>query len=310
VDVLQAVHLLLSFKLFVVLVAVDVRWVSKALQEQYPMLRETGSNMSVPHDYLEKIFQIPYWVRPMDAVNSAAFVGDRLVRIQSKNAEPSSRSGNISLFERTRSTDAGSDSTSIRSVAASRSFQSDIGQPAVIEPSGDGGKLVLPDADEPLRPRTSSLAQVPTDGIMLSKQLGLTDQEGDLLKELAWSAGASPRRVLRFLNVYQVVKASLSNDQAVNLELDGYETLMSQVAIVTGSPGCADQWQYFLASLEPTSFGSSLNSAVDERFSAVAEPGAERLRSATSILMRHRPTTSAREILASFVLARRFSFNG
>ncbi|NVZ67503.1 hypothetical protein HX867_35930, partial [Pseudomonas gingeri] len=36
VDVLQAVHLLLTFPIFVVMVAVDVRWVSNALLKHYP----------------------------------------------------------------------------------------------------------------------------------------------------------------------------------------------------------------------------------------------------------------------------------
>ena len=43
VQVLQAVHLLLSFPLFTVVVAVDARWISRALREQFPKrLAETG----------------------------------------------------------------------------------------------------------------------------------------------------------------------------------------------------------------------------------------------------------------------------
>lgn len=66
VEVLQAVHMLLAFKLFVVFVAVDVRWVSHALRTSHPGLLsgagERGSQ-ATPSDYLEKIFQVPYWVR-------------------------------------------------------------------------------------------------------------------------------------------------------------------------------------------------------------------------------------------------------
>lgn len=44
VEVLQAIHLLLGFPLFVVLVAVDERWVSRALASEYPgLLRENGA---------------------------------------------------------------------------------------------------------------------------------------------------------------------------------------------------------------------------------------------------------------------------
>ncbi|HEV2879072.1 MAG TPA: P-loop NTPase fold protein, partial [Candidatus Eremiobacteraceae bacterium] len=85
VNVLQAVHLLLCFPLFVVVVAVDARWVSRALHERFPGLLAEGpevqellANPAPPprsgassDDYLEKIFQIPYWVRAMEAKAAA-----------------------------------------------------------------------------------------------------------------------------------------------------------------------------------------------------------------------------------------------
>lgn len=69
VELLQAIHLLLAFPLFVVIVAVDSRWVSKALQIHYPELLDhddEGVGMqATSHDYLEKIFQVPFWIRPL-----------------------------------------------------------------------------------------------------------------------------------------------------------------------------------------------------------------------------------------------------
>ena len=81
VAVLQAVHLLLAFKLFIVVVGVDCRWVTQSLRKYYPeLLRDTqpakekasnGENESVgkgtnfqtatSRDDLEKIFQIPLY---------------------------------------------------------------------------------------------------------------------------------------------------------------------------------------------------------------------------------------------------------
>jgi hypothetical protein len=59
VEVLQAVHLLLAFKLFVVVVGVDSRWLERSLRAHYQdLLEEPGS-------YLEKIFQIPFMLRQM-----------------------------------------------------------------------------------------------------------------------------------------------------------------------------------------------------------------------------------------------------
>ncbi len=67
VEVLQAVHLLLAFELFVVVVAVDSRWLSHALMKHYPALSmgRWDGNRASSEDYLEKIFQIPFWVRSL-----------------------------------------------------------------------------------------------------------------------------------------------------------------------------------------------------------------------------------------------------
>jgi hypothetical protein len=69
VEVLEAVHLLLAFPLFVVVVAVDTRWLTAALSRALPILHgEAALDVSAPTatDYIEKIFQIPFWVEPLD----------------------------------------------------------------------------------------------------------------------------------------------------------------------------------------------------------------------------------------------------
>ena len=77
IQVLQAVHLLLAFPLFVVVVAVDARWIAGALRERYGDLLRADDAASTngtpaaaylvatPIDYPEKIFQIPFWLSPM-----------------------------------------------------------------------------------------------------------------------------------------------------------------------------------------------------------------------------------------------------
>ncbi len=66
VDVLAAVHLLLALPLFVVVVAVDPRWLRKCLDE-----------VGLPPEYLDKVFQIVYTLRPM-GTNTAALVNAML----------------------------------------------------------------------------------------------------------------------------------------------------------------------------------------------------------------------------------------
>jgi predicted nuclease with TOPRIM domain len=78
IEVLQAVHLLLAFPLFVVVVAVDSRWLAHALQSRYPALaaRPSGSHRATaePDDYLEKIFQVPFWVQELDSTGRSKIV--------------------------------------------------------------------------------------------------------------------------------------------------------------------------------------------------------------------------------------------
>ncbi|MGH3973755.1 MAG: P-loop NTPase fold protein, partial [Pseudonocardiaceae bacterium] len=67
IDVLRAVHLLLALPLFVVIVAVDPRWLRRALQQHHDLLFQTSDKewQTSPADYLDKIFQIPYALRPI-----------------------------------------------------------------------------------------------------------------------------------------------------------------------------------------------------------------------------------------------------
>ncbi|QCO00616.1 P-loop NTPase fold protein [Azospirillum argentinense] len=71
VEVLQAVHLLLAFDLFGVVVAVDARWLERSLYVRYlpgfEKMTEDARAASEfsPQNYLEKIFQVPYYVPGM-----------------------------------------------------------------------------------------------------------------------------------------------------------------------------------------------------------------------------------------------------
>lgn len=63
VQVLEAVHLLLAFPVFVVVVGVDSRWLLHALRKRYRAFSASGA--ATPEAYLEKIFQIPFTLRRM-----------------------------------------------------------------------------------------------------------------------------------------------------------------------------------------------------------------------------------------------------
>lgn len=82
VRVLHLTHMLLAFDLFVVVVAVDERWVRHCLAEAYPWMRPgaAGGGQATTHDYLEKIFQVVFWLEPMSASRAAAYMGSLVQR--------------------------------------------------------------------------------------------------------------------------------------------------------------------------------------------------------------------------------------
>ncbi|SDI74119.1 WD40 repeat [Actinokineospora alba] len=83
VDVLAAVHLLLALPLFVVVVAVDPRWLRRSLEQHHSELFGPDNGVAArPLDYLDKIFQITFALRPM---GSGA---DRLIDTLLPQAEP------------------------------------------------------------------------------------------------------------------------------------------------------------------------------------------------------------------------------
>lgn len=68
VDVLAAVHLLLALPFFVVVVAVDPRWLRRCLEQYHSELfggPVDGLGGATPLDYLDKIFQVVFALRPM-----------------------------------------------------------------------------------------------------------------------------------------------------------------------------------------------------------------------------------------------------
>jgi hypothetical protein len=84
VDVLEAVHLLLAYPLFVVVVGVDARWLLNSLTLHYKELgvepggtrgRGKDDHIVSPQHYLEKIFQIPYALRPMNRQGYGRLIG-------------------------------------------------------------------------------------------------------------------------------------------------------------------------------------------------------------------------------------------
>jgi hypothetical protein len=112
VRVLQVVHMLLAFELFVVVVAMDARWVEASLKQNYEWLADRQESLAgadkggmrqaaaggrvSPQDYLEKIFQISFWLEPMDATRAADYLKS-LARAEAKPRSMSAELGGIEI---------------------------------------------------------------------------------------------------------------------------------------------------------------------------------------------------------------------
>jgi hypothetical protein len=64
IKVLEAIHLLVALPVFVVVVAVDPRWLHQAIRHHYKEM--LPHDVLTPDHYLEKIFQIPFQLPAMD----------------------------------------------------------------------------------------------------------------------------------------------------------------------------------------------------------------------------------------------------
>jgi WD40 repeat protein len=97
VEVLEAVHLMLALDLFVVVVAVDARWLIRSLEYHHHELFRSGAELSggagkapevvTPIDYLDKIFQVPYVLTPPHPEATAVYLRSLLPAAQNVQAQ-------------------------------------------------------------------------------------------------------------------------------------------------------------------------------------------------------------------------------
>ncbi|MGH3040021.1 MAG: P-loop NTPase fold protein, partial [Gaiellaceae bacterium] len=165
IEVLQAVHLLLAFPLFVVVVAVDARWLVGSLKTRYGDLLRGGAT---PDDYLEKIFQVPFWVEPL-----GADVRQRMAR---------------GLLAPSLAT------APVASPTEPEAEQMD-----------DGIDVVDHRFYELVEELSRTEGSDPS--WLEAAHLTVSEDELSLIDEVAPLLGATPRSVKRFVNVYQLVKS-------------------------------------------------------------------------------------------------------
>ena len=195
VVVLQAIHLLLAYPLFVVFVAVDVRWLQQALEKEYDQLSDEGAvkgDHASARDYLEKIFQVPYWVRAMSPDNTKDLLSD-LMNVATPADVPEVRPDPI------------------------------------IDPERDKPftEKVDPNTDIPPKSKREGFRLVAPSPV----QLQFSKEEENFAKALSAGLDGSPRRTLRFINSYRLIKASLTPAEGRKLSEGGYRAVLALLAI-------------------------------------------------------------------------------
>ena len=213
VAVLEAIHLLLAFKVFVVVVGVDIRWAAGSLAEKYPRHLKTAGFEQNPEaqltdfddgatalDYLEKIFQIPFWLPPMQEEASRNMIAE-LVPATVETVSEKQSSSQTDLASGNRETNA-------------RPIQE---EKIVVDGSAKGE----------LARRVESISIEP--------------EERRFMLGMAAGVGKSPRRLKRFVNTYRILKASIDALDRERFVLEGgkhgeYRAAMSLLAITSGAP--------------------------------------------------------------------------
>lgn len=250
IEVLQACHLLLYFPLFIVVVAVDARWVSHALLEEYKGLlggesnnheEDTGQvnkeNSASPRDYLEKIFQVPYWVRRMQGKDTKDFTVELLGKVK-EMPKPS-------LLPRKASTSEKSEVKTSSSATPKAEPKSTEGKAAPAKTGGSGSLSISKSSAKSTSAGTKQQKSGGEEHINLNPEsLQITSYERDYLRDLSPFAGDSPRTIKRFVNLYKLLKAGLPQQVLDGLvgkwgESMIYKAIIAQLAIVTGAPTIA-----------------------------------------------------------------------
>jgi hypothetical protein len=249
IEVLEAVHLLLAFPLFAVVVAVDPRWLRQSLLDHYPRLLGRGDEdekktreatlgrAATPQDYLEKIFQVPFNLQAMEKTGFDTLVGQLF---------PVAKT----LAENTRPAQV--PSAAIRTDPA----------PTPATPAPESKTATM----QPTKPQPSPAAEpvsstgIPTEQVKQSppdpQRLALTQKEVTDVQRFQ-PLFQTPRAVKRLANTYCLIRVGVAegdwSDYLGPDETPGtYRIPMLLLAVTSAFPALARPWLLWLRETPPT----------------------------------------------------------
>jgi hypothetical protein len=198
-----------------------------------------GNGAATPDDYLEKIFQIPFWLRPMGE-------GSCLQMVQGLLA-PS-----LAVDDEEEAADPGVDMGEVLSLPAPEADTEDLAEVPDLEEAAEEEHSSEEDSSEEL-----AAAAVEAERIDLAPgSLVIHRAEKEFIESLAPVLGRSPRALKRFVNIYQLIKAGLSEEERASFleekpgERPDYQAVLVLLAAVTGAPDIAPTFSQALRQAE------------------------------------------------------------
>jgi len=260
-EVLQAVHLLLAFRLFIVVVGVDSRWLLRSLEEFYPAL-QTGTAErtalldeevlaweSTPQNYLEKIFQIPFYLRPMSRQGFQKLVASILPPL-GEQGEPGPEARPAETIQPVASAEQ---QDVPPPVPQEGDLQIEASKPTSVQLSQ--GEEEVPPPPPPTPPPAKPEEEEEREVNLTPPALEIREEERKFASSLS-TLVPTPRAVKRFINIYRLIRVKIPESDLARFvgseeEPGEFRAVMVLLATLTGFPRQAPYVFNEIRSLDP-----------------------------------------------------------
>jgi hypothetical protein len=193
INVLEAIHLLLAFKLFVVVVGVDLRWIQNSLINKHKNFTNDLINIT-PKQYIEKLFQIPFKIKDLTEDDKQNFVRN-ILKDNIINIEEDKSSSNIKELQNIN-----------KVVYENQNYQE------VAESDEQNINELIDGIEE----KTSNI----------HKELQLLEEEIKYIEALSKYIGDTPRTLKRFINTYRIIRSHEDINNILEESFKNYKIIL------------------------------------------------------------------------------------
>ena len=251
IEVLEAVQLLLAFPLFAVVVAVDPRWLRQSLLDHYPRLlggveaeranpRASLGKPATPQDYLEKIFQVPFNLQPMEKSGYETLV-NRFFNVNGSESKDHDSTGEkLEKVDEIPPVTPGEQSTDVSETETEKE-ESQVPPPPTVTD-------IPPVTPEPATEKPAP--RVDPERLVLTQNEINDVQRFHLLFQ-------TPRAVKRLANTYSLIRVGVSETEwpeylGFNNSAPTYRVPLLLLAVASAFPSLARPWLLWLRATPPS----------------------------------------------------------